>query len=45
MLSQNAALFYYYRMCNNIFSLTKDCVGVCIPILNINSQTGIYDNQ
>lgn len=45
MFSQNAALFYYYRMCNNIFSLTKERVGVCIPDLNTNSQTGIYDNQ
>lgn len=45
MFSKNEALFYYYRMVNNNFSLTKDHVGICIPNLNTNSQTGIYDNQ
>lgn len=45
MFSKNETLFYYYRMCSNNFSLTKDRVGICIPNLNTNSQTGIYDSQ
>lgn len=39
--------YFIIIVCVTIFSasLTKDRVGVCIPNLNTNSQTGIYDNQ